>query len=42
MKTNIIKKRRLGLTDKDNLSGAMFMVPWLIGFVFLFLIPMIT
>lgn len=42
MKININKKRRLSLTDKDNLNGALFMVPWLIGFIFLFFIPMIT
>ena len=42
MKININKNRRLGLTEKDSLNGVLFIVPWLIGFVFLFLFPMIT
>lgn len=42
MKFNIFKKKKLGLLEKEGITGAMFMLPWLIGFVVFFAIPMVT
>ena len=42
MKFNIFKKKKLGLLEKEGVTGAMFMLPWLIGFVVFFAIPMVT
>ena len=42
MKLNMIGKKRLSLEEKEGRIGAMFMLPWLIGFVVFFAIPMVT
>ncbi len=42
MNTSPLKKRRLSLTTKDGITGAMFMIPWIIGFIVFFAVPMIT
>lgn len=42
MKDNILNKKRLSLVEKEGRTGAMFILPWLIGFIVFFAIPMIT
>ena len=42
MKLNIVGKKRLSLEAMEGRIGAMFMLPWLIGFVVFFAIPMVT
>lgn len=34
------KKRHISLTQRDGLHGLLFLIPWLIGFIFFFAIPM--
>lgn len=42
MKLNIVGKKRLSLEAMEGRIGAMFMLPWLIGFIVFFAIPMVT
>lgn len=42
MKLKIMKKRGLSLIEKESRTGMLFMLPWIIGFVAFFAIPMVT